>query len=93
MKKNSSNPAKVNRSAEPRNKYWNAIQKNVMGNGVATESIIPESVATRFLLISTRAATAMAIMESTNPVPILCRWVIPISDLVTFLAKGMMMWS
>lgn len=89
VKKNSNNPAKVKRSADPRNRYCNAIQKNVMGNGLA-ESRRPESVATLFRLISTRAATAIAIMESTRPIPILCKCVMPISDLVTFRANGMM---
>lgn len=92
VKKNSNNPAKVKRSADPRNKYWKAIQKNVMGNG-CSESSKPESVATLFRFISTRAATAMAIIERTKPIPIRWRWVIPISDFVAFRANGMMRWS
>ena len=71
VKKNSNKPARVKRSAEPRNKYWKAIQKNVMGNGFS-ESSIPELLATLFRFISTRAAITMAIIESTRPIPI--RW-------------------
>lgn len=71
VKKNSNNPAKVKRSAEPRNKNWRAIQKNVMGNG-CSESSKPELVATLFRFTSTRAAIAMAIIERTKPIPI--RW-------------------
>lgn len=71
VKKNSSNPAKVKRSADPRNKYWKAIQKKVMGNG-CSDSSKPELVATLFRFISTRAAVAMAIIERTKPTPI--RW-------------------
>lgn len=92
VKKNSSKPAKVNRSAEPKNKNCKAIQKNVMGKG-PVESIRPDPIATRFRLISTRAAIAMAMMERTNPVPIRWRCEIPISDLVIFRAEGIMKWS
>ena len=91
-KKNSINPAKVKRSADPRNKYWKAIQKNVMGS-CPVESISPELEATRFRLTSTRAAAAMATMEKTRLIPIRCRWEIPITVLVTFLANGIMKWS
>lgn len=72
VKKNSNNPAKVKRSADPRNKYCKAIQKNVMGNGLL-ESRSPESVATFFRLISTTAATAIATMERAKPIPIRCK--------------------
>lgn len=92
VKKNSNKPAKVNRSADPRNRYCKAIQKNVIGSGPA-ESSRPDSVATRFRLTSTKAAIAMAIMERTSPVPIRWRCEIPISDLVIFRAEGMMKWS
>ncbi|KAJ8547862.1 hypothetical protein K7X08_021098 [Anisodus acutangulus] len=70
-KQNSSSPARTKRSADPRNKYWKAIQKKVKGNGLA-ESTSPESVATLLRLISTRAATAIATMERNRPIPI--RW-------------------
>lgn len=73
VKKNSINPANVKRSAEPKNKYWKAIQKNEMGNGLLGESMSPELEATRLRLISTRAATAIAIIDKTNPNPILWR--------------------
>uniref|UniRef100_A0A7C9CFE1 Uncharacterized protein n=1 Tax=Opuntia streptacantha TaxID=393608 RepID=A0A7C9CFE1_OPUST len=92
VKKNSSIPARVNRSADPNNAYWMAIQKKVMGNG-ALESSMSCSVATCFLLTSTRAAAAMATMERTSPVPILCRWEMPVSLFVNFRANGMMTWS
>lgn len=72
VKKNSISPANVKRSADPKNKYWKAIQKNVMGNG-SFESSSPEFVATLFRLISTSAATPIAITERTKPMPILCR--------------------
>lgn len=71
VKKNSSIPAKVKRSADPRNKYWSAIQKKVIGKGLV-ESSSPELVATCLRLISTNAATAMAITERTRPIPM--RW-------------------
>lgn len=71
-KKNSSSPASVNRSADPRNRYWNAIQKNVMGSG-SLESNNPEVAATFLRLTSTRAATAMAITERSSPIPMRCR--------------------
>lgn len=87
VKKNSNNPANVKRSAEPRNKYWKAIQNNVMGKGLS-ESTKPDLKATLFRLTSTRAATAMATMDRNKPIPILCKWEIPISDFVNFLAKG-----
>lgn len=71
VKKNSNNPAKLKRSAEPRNKYCNAIQKNVMGSGLVGSFKSPDSVATLFLFISTKAATAIATVDRTNPIPIL----------------------
>lgn len=92
LKKNSSSPANVKRSAEPKNKYCKAIQKKDMGNGFG-ESIRPDSVATRLRLISTWAATAMAMIDSRSPTPMRCKCDIPISVLVTLLAKGMMIWS
>lgn len=72
VKKNSIIPANVNKSADPRNKYCNDIQRNVIGNG-SVESISPDSIATFFLFISTKAATAMAMIERTSPVPIRCK--------------------
>lgn len=72
VKKNSIMPAKVNRSADPRNKYCKATQTKVMGRG-SEELTRPELTATLFRLISTRAATAMATIESISPVPIRCR--------------------
>ncbi|KAJ7956339.1 hypothetical protein O6P43_022799 [Quillaja saponaria] len=72
VKNNSNMPAKVKRSAEPRNKYCIATHKKVIGRGSA-ESNIWDSAATFLRLISTVAATAIATMERTNPVPIRCR--------------------
>lgn len=91
VKKNSISPAKVKRSADPRNRYCSANQRNVIPRG-SEEFISPDSAATLFRFISTRAAAAMATIERNSPVPILCRWVIPISVLVTLLANGMMIW-
>lgn len=71
MKKNSSSLAKVKRSADPTKRYWSAIQKKVTGNVVA-ELSNPDSAATLLRLVSTNAATAMAMMERTRPIPM--RW-------------------
>ena len=91
VKKNSISPAKVKRSADPRNKYCRATQRNVIGRG-SEECTSPDSAATLFRFISTKAATTMATMERISPVPIRCRWVIPISVLVVLLVNGMMIW-
>lgn len=91
VKKNSIMPAKVKRSAEPRKMYCKATQRNVIGRGLVVSNK-PNFAAVFFLLVSTKAATAIATMERNRPVPILCRCVIPISVLVTFLANGTMMW-
>jgi len=72
VKKNSIMPANVKRSADPRNKYCNAIQRNVMGRGFV-EFTNPELAATLFRFISTRAATTIATTDRTSPVPILCK--------------------
>lgn len=72
VKKNSIIPANVKTSADPRNKYCNAIQRNVMGRG-SVEFSNPESAATLFRFVSTSAATAIATTERASPVPILCR--------------------
>ncbi|KAI4336040.1 hypothetical protein L6164_014616 [Bauhinia variegata] len=91
VKKNSIMPANVKRSAEPRNKYCKATHRNVMGRGFV-ESNKPSSMATFFRLISTKAATAIATIERNSPIPIRCKWVIPISVLVAFLANGTIIW-
>ncbi|KAH0468042.1 hypothetical protein IEQ34_003075 [Dendrobium chrysotoxum] len=92
VKKNSSRPANVNKSAEPRNRYCNATQKNDIGSG-SIESTRPEFSATCFLFTSTSAAVTIATMERTKPIPILWRWVIPFSVRVSFRAMGMITWS
>ncbi|KAG5618220.1 hypothetical protein H5410_018044 [Solanum commersonii] len=67
VKKNSIRPAKLKRSADPRNRYCNATQRNVIGSG-SVEFINPDCSATPFRFISTRAATAMATTDRNSPV-------------------------
>uniref|UniRef100_A0A3Q7FQN9 Uncharacterized protein n=1 Tax=Solanum lycopersicum TaxID=4081 RepID=A0A3Q7FQN9_SOLLC len=67
VKKNSIRPAKLKRSADPRNRYCNATQRNVIGSG-SVEFINPDCSATLFRFISTRAATAIATTDRNSPV-------------------------
>jgi len=86
--RNSKCPTDMKISATPWRKYWGTNQNTLIGIMAFGSSKRLNLAAADFLFISIRAATTVAMMLMTKPIPILCRLVIPEGFPVNLRAKG-----